>query len=235
MVGSRQHCCDRGEHPRLSELQGLLPRARGNSARPERPLQSRPRRHTEQRALAGPCRDRRNLGHRVRRPHLRRRYRRVRLLLGLRRRRPARRQPHHSRLTPHEYGKSTSWFQLSAGAQHKLWNQDGRHAVCWGCNAYGELRDGTTTTYMVAHRVPGNAYWLAVSAGSDHTCGLHQDNTVWCWGDNTYGQVGDSTTADRRRPVKVKVPAQARPKPSKLRLPALPRERHSPLFPRSGL
>jgi alpha-tubulin suppressor-like RCC1 family protein len=76
-------------------------------------------------------------------------------------------------------------------------------AKCWGCNAYGQLGDGTTTGRSAPVVVLGLTDVHSVTVGYDHTCAILQDGIVKCWRRNDNGQLGDGTTTDKYAPVAV--------------------------------
>ena len=70
----------------------------------------------------------------------------------------------------------------------------------WGCNAEGELGNGTTNNADLPLQVlgPGGAGYLApvaaIQGGELHNTALKANGTVWAWGINKYGQLGDGST-----------------------------------------
>lgn len=95
-----------------------------------------------------------------------------------------------------------------AGADHSVFLDSLDRAWAAGDNHYGQLGDGSTTTYRpVAVRVRENV--AAVAAGTTHTVFLDTDGTAWAAGDNVHGQLGDGTTTRRRSPVRVFPPVLA--------------------------
>eukprot|EP00900_Chrysochromulina_parva_P014055 jgi/Chrpa1/22650/Chrysochromulina_OHIO_Genome00026605-RA len=79
---------------------------------------------------------------------------------------------------------------------------------CWGLNGYGQLGDGTTTSYRLIPTtidVGGPVGLLAL--GGQHTCAYVTAGAgaLKCWGLNYYGQLGDGTTTDRRTPTTIDV------------------------------
>ncbi|HBQ12088.1 MAG TPA: hypothetical protein DEF51_13375 [Myxococcales bacterium] len=54
---------------------------------------------------------------------------------------------------------------------------------CWGCNAGGQLGDGTFEPRSAARRVVGLPPATALSSGDRHVCALDAQGGAWCWGD----------------------------------------------------
>jgi alpha-tubulin suppressor-like RCC1 family protein len=104
---------------------------------------------------------------------------------------------------------------VTAGNYHMAALKNDGTVWSWGCNACGQLGDGTTTDRKTPVQVKGSggAGFLggvtAVTAGYSHTVALKGDGTVWAWGYNDHGQLGDGTTTDRWTPVQVKGPGGA--------------------------
>jgi hypothetical protein len=77
---------------------------------------------------------------------------------------------------------------------------------CWGCNAYGQLGDGTKTSRIspVALSGLGSVRTLeGIATGERHACAALKDGSVKCWGSNVYGQLGDGTTTEKTTPTSV--------------------------------
>ena len=96
---------------------------------------------------------------------------------------------------------------IAAGGFHTCALIVGGGIKCWGDNEYGEIGDGTKSSYPFYRPTPEGVSGLdggatAISAGGEHTCALTVGG-VECWGHNKYGQLGDSSTADRLTPVDV--------------------------------
>ena len=74
----------------------------------------------------------------------------------------------------------------------------------WGCNAIGQLGNGTTTSRTSPALVVGGfTDWCQVSAGNRHNLGVRSNGTAWAWGCNGYGRLGDNTLTNRSSPVSV--------------------------------
>jgi alpha-tubulin suppressor-like RCC1 family protein len=76
--------------------------------------------------------------------------------------------------------------------------------LCWGCNSFGMLGDGTTTDRATPLLVAGlsDVAQIAAKPSSLHTCARMRDGTAMCWGLNE-GQIGDGTTTSRATPTSV--------------------------------
>jgi alpha-tubulin suppressor-like RCC1 family protein len=71
----------------------------------------------------------------------------------------------------------------------------------WGCNAYGQLGDGTVISKSSPVQIPGT--WSSVTAGYGFSFGIKPDNTLWAWGCNASGQLGDGTVISKSSPVQI--------------------------------
>jgi alpha-tubulin suppressor-like RCC1 family protein len=95
--------------------------------------------------------------------------------------------------------------QLAAGSSHSLALMSDGTVYAWGCNANGQLGDGSNTTRLAPVAVSGligkNVTQLV--AGEIHSLALLLDGTVYAWGRNSDGQLGDGSTVDRLTPVAV--------------------------------
>ncbi len=100
---------------------------------------------------------------------------------------------------------------IASGYDHTIALTDDGYVFAWGCNAYGQLGDGTTddglTPVQVLAGEQGEETYLhdisSISAGGYHSVALTDDGYVLCWGYNEYGQLGDDTTTNSLSPVKV--------------------------------
>lgn len=91
---------------------------------------------------------------------------------------------------------------IAAGFQHNLATTAG-WVIAWGSNAYGQLGDGSTTTWYSPTLLLSLPYITSVSAGVYHSLALDVDGAVWAWGANAGGRLGDGTTTDRWDPIRV--------------------------------
>ena len=84
--------------------------------------------------------------------------------------------------------------------------------LAWGAGRSGALGNGSTRNHSRPVRValPPGTRVKAISAGGSFGLALTTTGHLLAWGQNTNGQLGDGTTTDRRRPVRVKLPAGAR-------------------------
>jgi alpha-tubulin suppressor-like RCC1 family protein len=67
------------------------------------------------------------------------------------------------------------------------------HVDCWGYNAYGELGNGTTTTYTLPVAVKNITTATAVTGGEYGVCAVLSTGHVDCWGYGAYGELGNAT------------------------------------------
>lgn len=79
-------------------------------------------------------------------------------------------------------------------------------AKCWGYNGFGQLGDGTASTFRV---VPTDVAGLngpvrEISTGLVHSCAITAAGAAWCWGGwQSFPRLGNGTGADRSPPVPV--------------------------------
>jgi Regulator of chromosome condensation (RCC1) repeat len=99
--------------------------------------------------------------------------------------------------TPVEVSGITDATQVTAGYSNETGDYtcallSTGHVECWGYNLYGELGNGTTTTYSdTPVEVSGITDATQVSAGAGQTCALLSTGHVECWGANGNGELGD--------------------------------------------
>ena len=100
----------------------------------------------------------------------------------------------------------TGATQISAGSGHSCAVVAGGAVKCWGCNALGELGNGTTSTWESGSNVPVDVVGVSgatqISAGGRHTCALVAGGAAKCWGSN-FGELGDGTYNPSSVPVDV--------------------------------
>ncbi|WP_145830878.1 RCC1 domain-containing protein [Actinoplanes teichomyceticus] len=96
--------------------------------------------------------------------------------------------------------------RLAAGGSHTCGISDAG-TYCWGSGTDGQLGDGGTADRRTPVRVraPRGVAFTQLTAGILVTCGISGAAT-YCWGANHLGQLGIGGTADRRTPVRVRVP-----------------------------
>lgn len=75
---------------------------------------------------------------------------------------------------------------------------------CWGANNYGQLGQGTASSYEMTAMKSVISYPLdKVVIGEEHTCVLLKGGALSCFGRNNRGQLGDGTNTNRTSPYKV--------------------------------
>ncbi len=77
------------------------------------------------------------------------------------------------------------------------------HLKCWGYNGYGELGNGTTTTFSVPVSVKNVTTATTLIGALDGFCALLSTKHLDCWGYGGYGQLGNGTTTSSDVPVAV--------------------------------
>ena len=111
-----------------------------------------------------------------------------------------------SRRTPVDVsGLGNSVKAITAGGWHTCALMVSGGIKCWGADVFGQLGDGTTTSYRtmpVAVRSLSNGV-ATIVAGGQHTCALMSNGGIKCWGRNQDGELGGNTTTDRPTPVNV--------------------------------
>ena len=108
---------------------------------------------------------------------------------------------------------ANNFFKISLGYYHTLALKNDGSFWVWGSNTYGQLGDGTMTTYDDEWNIIDNNDKSTpkkimddvaqISAGDFHTMAIKNDGSLWVWGDNVYGQLGDGTTEYRHTPTKI--------------------------------
>jgi alpha-tubulin suppressor-like RCC1 family protein len=78
------------------------------------------------------------------------------------------------------------------------------HLKCWGFNGFGELGNGTTTTFTVPVSVEHISTATALIGGYNDFCGLLSSKHLDCWGGGAFGQLGDGSFATSDIPVAVR-------------------------------
>ena len=113
---------------------------------------------------------------------------------------------------PNNASQGLQAIQVSAGYEYSLALGSDGNAYAWGDNTYGQLGDGTqtswTTPVMVRKPagVPADFTYVQVSAGDRHSLALGSDGYAYAWGDNNYGQLGNNTGSPSPVPVRVRDP-----------------------------
>ena len=108
--------------------------------------------------------------------------------------------------------KGTRVSTVRAGCSLSLALTTKGGVLAWGAGGSGELGNGSTRNHSRPVRValPRGTRVKAISAGGSFGLALTTTGHLLAWGENSSGQLGDGTTTDRRRPVRVKLPAGVR-------------------------
>lgn len=91
---------------------------------------------------------------------------------------------------------------IAVGFAHNLALSNG-WILAWGDNRYGQLGDGSVTSWMAPTLIEGLPRITAVSAGVYHSLALDASGNVWSWGSNGRGRLGDGSNVDSVRPVRL--------------------------------
>jgi alpha-tubulin suppressor-like RCC1 family protein len=73
----------------------------------------------------------------------------------------------------------------------------------WGSNTYGQLGNGTTTSYSSPIQIGSLTNWKMISIGHGHVLAVKTDGTLWAWGYNFFGQLGNGTTTSYSSPIQI--------------------------------
>jgi alpha-tubulin suppressor-like RCC1 family protein len=98
-------------------------------------------------------------------------------------------------------GGGTNWCRISTGNTHTAGVKTDGTLWTWGCNATGQLGDGTAISRISPGTIcGGGSTWCQIGAGTCHNVAVKTDGTLWTWGGNGYGQLGISSTVNRSSP-----------------------------------
>jgi alpha-tubulin suppressor-like RCC1 family protein len=93
--------------------------------------------------------------------------------------------------SPVQVGTS-SWSQVSAGANHTIAKDSTGLLFTWGKNTNGQLGDGTTINKSSPVQISSSSF-TSVSAGSNYNVIKQSDGSIYSFGSNSNGQLGDGT------------------------------------------
>ena len=113
-----------------------------------------------------------------------------------------------SHLAPHLVAGTQRYLQVSAdagipGEHYACAVATTNRIFCWGSNDAGRFGDGTRTSSLVPHAMPGSLRFTQVSAGESYTCAVTTDHRGYCWGDGSNGQLGTGLVKRSLTPVPV--------------------------------
>jgi len=96
----------------------------------------------------------------------------------------------------------TDWKEVSLGYCHSAAIKTDGTLWLWGCNGYGRLGTGNTTSRSSpVQTVSTGNNWKQVSLGAFHSASIKTDGTLWLWGLNDEGQLGNNNLINRSSPV----------------------------------
>ena len=128
-------------------------------------------------------------------------------VLGVQRLRPARQRDHdelrRASITAVGISKAKAIANDSNGQSFCAVLSTGQ-VKCWGYNGYGELGNGTTTTFSVPVSVKNITTATTLSGAYNGFCALLSTEHLDCWGYNGNGQLGNGTFTSSDVPVAVR-------------------------------
>jgi alpha-tubulin suppressor-like RCC1 family protein len=105
---------------------------------------------------------------------------------------------------PVRSGTLSAVVKIAAGGNSSLALKSDGTVWGWGDNGYGQLANGTTTTFGGV-KTPTRASLTSITAialGGSHSVALKSDGSVWSAGYNDLGQLGNGTFTSSPRPVR---------------------------------
>ena len=105
--------------------------------------------------------------------------------------------------SPVQVGTLTNWKQVACGS-FSISISIKTDGTLWACgrNVFGELGNGTTTSYSSPIQVGSLTNWKQVAV-KGHTAAIKTDGTLWTWGRNDYGQMGNGNRTSYSSPIQV--------------------------------
>lgn len=98
--------------------------------------------------------------------------------------------------------------RVFAGGEHTCARAEAEEkpVYCWGANQYGQLGDGTTSTFRAAPKRVSLGEINSIHIGARHTCASFGEATtfsVQCWGANDVGQIDVEATDYQASPAPI--------------------------------
>jgi len=101
-------------------------------------------------------------------------------------------------------------IDIQAGALHSIAITSDKRVLAWGSNTYGQVGDGSFTSYKTLpiditsnFNLALNETIEAISADGYHTFAISSNNRLFAWGFNNNGQLGDGTIISREVPIDI--------------------------------
>ncbi|MGE9745855.1 RCC1 domain-containing protein [Bdellovibrio bacteriovorus] len=92
-------------------------------------------------------------------------------------------------------GSFDKYKQLATGVFTTCALKSNNTVTCWGNNDYGQLGNGSHSTYSRPHYTLPISNVKKVVGQNIHFCALTTGGSVYCWGSNWSGRIGNNATA----------------------------------------
>jgi len=98
-----------------------------------------------------------------------------------------------NRSSPSQVGALNTWIAVAGGYNYfTLALQTPGTLWAWGWNQYGQLGNGSISSYLVSSpiQVGSSTTWRQISAGYAHSAAIQSNGALYTWGINSLGQLG---------------------------------------------